>query len=345
MFSLDLVMIVRDEARCIRRCLDSVRAHVDRLWVLDTGSVDPTPALAAAGGARVHHAKWTDDFAAARNAALALGDADWWLVLDADEWLAGGAEALAGLRRMAPDRLGQVRIVSQVDGGEAPSWLTRVLPRGVGYTGRVHEQVDSALPRQRLALQIGHDGYLPAQMARKRGRNRALLQRMLAERPGDDYVRYQLGKDHELAGEFESAETHYARAYDGIDPRSGWRHDLVLRRLYCLKRLARHAQALALADAEAPHWNHSPDFHFTLGDVLLDWAATTPPHAPRLLPLAEASWQRALRIGENPQLQDTVLGRGSYLAAHNRAVLYGGLGDTAAAAHWRERSATMRAAA
>jgi tetratricopeptide (TPR) repeat protein len=182
-------------------------------------------------------------------------------------------------------------------------------------------------------------------MARKRGRNRALLQRMLAERPGDDYVRYQLGKDHELAGEFESAETHYARAYDGIDPRSGWRHDLVLRRLYCLKRLARHAQALALADAEAPHWNHSPDFHFTLGDVLLDWAATTPPHAPRLLPLAEASWQRALRIGENPQLQDTVLGRGSYRAAHNLAVLYGGLGDPAAAAHWRERSATMRAAA
>ena len=44
--SLDLVMIVRDEARCIGRCLESARPWVDRMLVLDTGSRDDTVAIA-----------------------------------------------------------------------------------------------------------------------------------------------------------------------------------------------------------------------------------------------------------------------------------------------------------
>ena len=58
--------------------------------VLDTGSSDATREIARAAGAEVHEFAWCDDFAAARNAALAHSDADWNLILDADEWLAGG---------------------------------------------------------------------------------------------------------------------------------------------------------------------------------------------------------------------------------------------------------------
>src|SRR4051794_7642346 len=86
MAKVALVMIARDEARCIERCLASVRAHVDEMLVLDTGSTDGTPELARCAGARVASFAWCDDFAAARNAALVLADADWSLVLDADEW-------------------------------------------------------------------------------------------------------------------------------------------------------------------------------------------------------------------------------------------------------------------
>ena len=79
-----LVMIARNEARCIERCLRGARAWVDEMWVLDTGSTDATAMIAARCGARVAHFRWVDDFAAARNAALALTEADWCLVLDAD---------------------------------------------------------------------------------------------------------------------------------------------------------------------------------------------------------------------------------------------------------------------
>jgi hypothetical protein len=76
---------------------------------------------------------------------------------------------------------------------------------------------------------------------------------------------------------------------------------------------------------------------------LLDCAAAMPLQAGVLLPRIDAAWRRALDIGENPALPDTVLGRGSFLAAHNLAVLCEGLGDAAQALAWRERAARMRA--
>jgi glycosyltransferase involved in cell wall biosynthesis len=93
MTRLALVMIARDEASDIARALESARPHVERMIVLDTGSVDATPEIAARLGAEVERFSWCDDFAAARNASLALSDAAWNLVLDADEWIEAGAEA------------------------------------------------------------------------------------------------------------------------------------------------------------------------------------------------------------------------------------------------------------
>ena len=348
--SIALVMIARDEARCITRSLLSAAAHVDEMCVLDTGSVDETPALARRCGARVAHWAWQDDFAAARNAALALTGADWCLVVDADEWIGGCATTLHDWCRDPTARLGLLRVASLVDGGaagvqQAPSWLPRLLPRGVRYQGRVHEQPVSALPRQRLSLQLLHDGYLPAQMAPKAGRNRRLLQQALQDAPDDGYLHYQLGKDHEVQGGFAAAAPCYLRALELADAGAAWRHDLVVRVIFTLKRLGAHAQAMSMAEAEMPRWGASPDFFFTLGDLLLDWAATQPAQAAQLLPLAQDCWQRALQIGENPALPDTVRGRGSFLAAHNLAVVCEGLGDRRQATLWRERAARMRAEA
>ena len=349
MNSIALVMIVRNEARCIERCLLSARPWVDEIWVLDTGSVDATAAIAQRCGARVAHFDWADDFAAARNAALALTDAPWRLVLDADEWITQGGDSLATLRAQAAGFIGQISVASDFDlangsVGQAPSWLPRLLPHGVRYEGRVHEQPQSVLPRRRLPLVLAHDGYLDVQMAAKRGRNEHLLRLALQAQPEDAYLRYQLGKDLELRAQFAAAEPHYAHALQGCDPRAAWRHDLVLRTLFTLKKLGRFESALDLAQGEMPRWGGSPDFYFTLGDLLLAWAAAEPARAGELLPMIEASWLRAIEIGEQPQLQDTVRGRGSHLAAHNLAVLHAGLGDHVQAQIWRERAAEFRGA-
>ena len=63
-------MIVRDEENNLPRCLESVRGIFDEIVVVDTGSVDRTAEIAREFGA-VFDFVWVDDFAAARNAALA----------------------------------------------------------------------------------------------------------------------------------------------------------------------------------------------------------------------------------------------------------------------------------
>ena len=55
--------------------------------VADTGSTDATPEVAEKHGARMIHIPWENDFASARNEALAAVTADWVLSLDADERL------------------------------------------------------------------------------------------------------------------------------------------------------------------------------------------------------------------------------------------------------------------
>ena len=345
MYTVNLVMIVRNEARCLARCLDSIRPWVDTMTVLDTGSTDDTVALATARGARVEHFTWVDDFSQARNAALDLSDADWNLVIDADEWLEAGGPTLQALREQTPLWLGSIEVASHCEGtpGQHPttasSWLPRVLPRGVRYEGRVHEQPRFDGPRQRLSVRVGHDGYQPEQMLAKGVRNQRLLEAAVRAKPDDAYMNYQLGKDHEVHDRFETAWPFYELALALVGDDAGrspsWRHDLLLRSLFVMKATGRLPEAIRLAEVEMPHWPDSPDFFFVMGDVLLEHAMTHREEAQAVVPMIEAAWLQCLAIGENPDLEGAVQGRGSHLAAHNLASLYETLGRLEEAAQYR----------
>ncbi len=337
MYRTALVVIARDEAPRIRRLLDGVRPYVDIMLVLDTGSHDDTPALARAAGARVEHFDWCADFAAARNAALELADADWHVVLDADEWLVQGGEALAALRSTPPDFVGSVELLDHFDGGSAQQRLSRVLPGKVRYTGRVHEQPMHGLPVRPLPLRVGHDGYADERLAAKRGRNRTLLKSMIAESPDDAYLHYQLGKDCSVYDDYQGAEAAFEKASQALSGRRpSWWFDLAARRLFALKRLGLHAEGVHFAESEMVNCAASPDFFFALGDLLLDFAAEQPARASALLPMAEAAWRQCLELGEQPEQVGAVKGRGSSLAAHNLAILLAGTGRESEARKLRD---------
>lgn len=320
--SLAAVLIARNEARCIARCLDSLRPWVDRILLLDTGSSDGTAEIAARHGADVRHLPWPGDFSAARNHALACADADWNLIVDADEWLLSGGETLRDWCA-GPPRPGQICIHSNDDSTTANrSWITRLLPRGVLYQGRVHEQPVAALPGARLPVHLGHDGYRAAQLAGKRDRNRPLLLADLHDHPDDPYLLYQLGKDAEMRDDDVAAAGYYAMSLPRTPADANWLHELFVRHLYMLGQTGRRDEALALADRHMQRWSESPDFFFILGNLLLDHAIDHPSEAlDQWLPLAATAWERCLDIGERPDLQGSVHGRGSHLAAHNLAAL------------------------
>lgn len=82
--TLSAILITRDEARRIERCLRSID-FADEVVVVDSGSTDQTVAIARDAGARVTvHADWPG-FGVQKNRALDLACGDWVLSIDADE--------------------------------------------------------------------------------------------------------------------------------------------------------------------------------------------------------------------------------------------------------------------
>ena len=291
--------------------------------------MDDTVAVAFENGARVSHLAWPDDFAAAKNYALAQTTADYRVVIDADEWVRDGGAALrAWVARSASPRFGLVRCRSlfRAAGEEQAQtdWLTRVLPRGAVFEGAIHEQATGAFPTEETPLLIDHDGYLPEQMERKRGRNTRLLRDALVDAPQDGYLWFQLGCAHAVEEQHREACAAFERAETFVTPEEPERHALVVRYLYSLGRVGRFEEARALYAREADTWAESPDLHFVMADVLWEAAVVHPAHAPRLLPVIRSLFARSLRIGERPDLPGTVEGRGSYHAEHNLALLQAG---------------------
>lgn len=342
------MLIVRNEERSLSRCLRSLSGVVDRLVVLDTGSNDSTVEIARAHGAVVGHFDWCDDFAAARNAALDLADADWNLVVDADEWLIDGHEALSARVAGGDVAVGTVRVRSSSLADGVPVSTTtvseRFLPRGVRFHGAIHEQARHVLAVHDLDVTLGHDGYEPAQAEQKRGRNERLLREALTRDSCNPYLRYQLAKELQAQSRYDESSAAFDVACEAAPAQASWRHSLVVRAVSVHGKARRFAAAIALVDGENTRWDSSPDWHFALGNLFLDMALADPGSAIQLMPLVEASWLRCLEIGERPDLDGAVEGRGSHLAAHNLAGFYESLGHVAAAQRFRSLATVATAA-
>ncbi len=91
--TISLCMIVRNEEKVLARCLDCVKAIVDEIIIVDTGSTDNTKAIAGRYTDNIYDFPWIDDFAAARNFAFQHATRDYILWLDADDVLADGDQA------------------------------------------------------------------------------------------------------------------------------------------------------------------------------------------------------------------------------------------------------------
>ena len=89
-------MIVKDEEAFLGRCLDSIKALVDEIIVVDTGSIDRTVDIAGSYGAKIYHHAWEGDFSKHRNQSISYAGGDWILIMDADEVIA--ARDLAKIR-------------------------------------------------------------------------------------------------------------------------------------------------------------------------------------------------------------------------------------------------------
>ncbi|MGI6005300.1 MAG: glycosyltransferase [Christensenellales bacterium] len=87
MITISLCMIVKNEEKVLARCLESVRAAVDEIIIVDTGSKDKTKEIAYRFTDKVYDFPWIEDFSAARNASFSYATCDYQMWLDADDVL------------------------------------------------------------------------------------------------------------------------------------------------------------------------------------------------------------------------------------------------------------------
>ncbi len=87
MITISLCMIVKNEERVLKRCLDSVKDLVDEIVIVDTGSTDATKRIAAEYTDKIYDFAWIDDFSATRNFAFSKASEEYIYSADADEVL------------------------------------------------------------------------------------------------------------------------------------------------------------------------------------------------------------------------------------------------------------------
>lgn len=196
---LGLCMIVKNESRALGRCLESVKAWVGEMVVVDTGSTDETVSIARSHGAQVSFFPWCDDFSVARNAALDQATREWVLVLDGDETCSidSPADLAAALRQTQYDGFSLPVQSLNDDGTHSKAMVFRLFRRtrtGMRYRGEIHEQLEAVAARKvqtstLSCLQIKHDGYTAAVVASagKVDRNIRLSRKVTQSRPTDPF--------------------------------------------------------------------------------------------------------------------------------------------------------------
>jgi glycosyltransferase involved in cell wall biosynthesis/predicted HAD superfamily hydrolase/Tfp pilus assembly protein PilF len=227
---LSVCLIAKNEENFLPQCLKSVRSLASQIVVVDTGSTDRTVEIAREHGAEVHHFKWCDDFAAARNAALEHARGDWVLMLDADEELT--AENHAALKKHLGEsnviawRLPLVDIGREKDGCSYVPRLFRNAP-ALFYVSRVHEQVFSSIEVRReqwgMENRLGkatllHHGYRP-EIIQERGkieRNLRLLELAVKELPGESSLLMNYGLELTRSGQAEAGLVQYRLAFEAM---------------------------------------------------------------------------------------------------------------------------------
>ncbi len=272
--TLGLAMIVKNEARDLPRCLDSIVPIIDAAVVMDTGSTDDTKKIAAYHTAAVPSVAIDDyfgaseqdangnwslwDFSKARNAALEQVEAfrpDWVTWMDGDDELLDPAVYQRSMYRGDVDTF-----AAKVD-SEGQVWLHQRLWRAsakVRFKGLCHEYpVIDGLRSDMMLATVRHHNEPHASQENANARNLRMLMREWDASPSERGAFY-IANTHKDGGRHAQAIEWYLKrlAYGPESFRDEW----LFAWLYmcrALRGIGRGDVAdaeLAAAEIVAPNW-------------------------------------------------------------------------------------------
>ena len=278
---LSLCMIVRDSAKTLNACLESIRPWVDEMIVVDTGSLDATPAIAQKYGAKVFRFPWCDDFAAARNESLSHATGEWLFWMDSDDTIdeTNGRklrELVNGFHRTEV-----VGYVAQVhcpheQGGEDFTAVDHVklfrnLPT-MRFEGRIHEQILPAI--NRLSGEVAwtdifvvHSGsdHSEEGQAKKLERDLKLLKLEESEQPDHPFTLFNLGMTHLEMKRGEQAAHYLERTIAVAGPQESHVPKAFSLLIQALSDLGRREEAWQRCEAAIARYPDDPELSFRAG--------------------------------------------------------------------------------
>ncbi|MBL7646316.1 MAG: glycosyltransferase [Candidatus Hydrogenedentes bacterium] len=343
---ISAVLIVKNEAPRLASCLEALRNLADEIIVADTGSSDDTLALARQFTPHCHEIPWENDFAAARNRAIAFAKGPWILSIDADEVVADPERARDLLEEFIHHQpagaTGTIQHRSPTGTGANQTIVTGTVERffekaAYRFSGIIHEQLVAINgPRGPVAstgVVVAHSGYEHREEDpdHKGLRNLPLLRQAATTHPGDAYYPYQLGRTLFTLKRYPEAIAAFEAALRDIDfaqTAPAYRNGAPVGRETLTTLLTSLTYALAnsgrLNDAENlltdhialnHHGTHWADFYHACGYVALMLGD---------IERAKAAYTESMRRGP---VREDVAGTGSYASAYHLGLLAEAEGD------------------
>lgn len=200
---ISVVMIVKDEAAVLARCLDSVK-EADEIIICDTGSTDDTVEIAMRYTDKIFtDYVWQDHFANARNHAKSKATGDWILSIDADEFLTCPFNVV---REAVARGFMAVNVKMTAEYGP-PSifWFPRLFrnSENVWWEGAVHNHL-SVIGEDVTPVVSITFGYSPAHGSDPL-RSLRILEKSVADNPDCVRERFYLGREYFYRGMYDKA--------------------------------------------------------------------------------------------------------------------------------------------
>ena len=197
-------MIVKNEIRSLEQCLKALQPLRDKihceLVIADTGSTDGTIEIAKQYADVFFEFPWRDDFSAARNAVMDRCSGEWYLTVDADEYLDEDCSQLLQFLKSQQQKTTTYAAIIQRNYSKAdmkgeyedfPAMRMVRMTAKKRYEGKIHESWYVAGTDRTCLLDhviLHHDGYAVISVEKrdsKKRRNLNLLEQELQKNPRD----------------------------------------------------------------------------------------------------------------------------------------------------------------
>lgn len=197
--TISACIIMLNEERCIKRCIESIRNHVDEIIIVDTGSTDNSKNIVLnmnCDTIKLYDYIWKDDFSDARNYASKKASKDWLIHIDADEYIEDtnsyNLKEVLGIFKTIPilDNITLCpRIINVVGFNMAGIGRIYYGSSKIRFYGLVHEELrcgdEAKIYKIPINFCLQHDGYLEkiVKDKNKQKRNLSLIEKMIEIEP------------------------------------------------------------------------------------------------------------------------------------------------------------------